>query len=115
MKERILEILEKHYHGMNQTEFRCAEELLSLIGEKETSTEEGMVELSKIIKQYGINVSDMEQTNNIKLQTRRELQLCIDVITHLTEFMSGEHVDPETGTHHLTAAGECLRLLKSEY
>lgn len=115
MKEKILEILEKHDHGLSETEFRCVEELLGLIGEKETPTEEGIIELSKIIKQYGISISDIEQKNNIKRQTRRELQLCIGVLTHLMEFMYGERVDPATGTSHLTAAEECLRLLKSGY
>jgi len=30
MKEKILDILEKHYHGRNFIESRCADELLGL-------------------------------------------------------------------------------------
>lgn len=32
MKEKILKILEKHYHGVSQIENRCADEILSLLG-----------------------------------------------------------------------------------
>jgi hypothetical protein len=31
MKEKILDILEKHYHGRNHIESRCADELLDLL------------------------------------------------------------------------------------
>jgi hypothetical protein len=30
MKEKIIDILEKHYHGRNHIENRCADELLDL-------------------------------------------------------------------------------------
>ena len=32
-KEKILDILEKHYHGRNHIESRCADELLGLIAD----------------------------------------------------------------------------------
>lgn len=38
MKEKIIDILEKHYHGRNHIENRCADELLdlfSVVGQSE--------------------------------------------------------------------------------
>ncbi len=39
MKEKILDILEKHYHGRNHIESRCADELLDLFN-VETQTKQ---------------------------------------------------------------------------
>jgi hypothetical protein len=45
MREIILDILEKHYHGRNYIEERCAEELLRILQfEKDKSFTDGYVD-----------------------------------------------------------------------
>jgi len=46
MKEKIIDILERHYFGRNQIESRCADELLDLFGVIETLS---MQELKDIL------------------------------------------------------------------
>ena len=48
MKEKIIDILEKHYHGRNFIESRCADELLGLfnvVGSKPTAFEKNNLPL----------------------------------------------------------------------
>ena len=52
MKEKILDILEKHYHGRNHIESRCADELLGLFGVS------GMVSSDKLEQAYKDGVKD---------------------------------------------------------
>ena len=52
MKEKILDILEKHYHGRNFIESRCADELLGLFSVS------GMFSSDKLEQAYKDGVRD---------------------------------------------------------
>lgn len=45
MKEKILDILERHYHGRNFIENRCADELLNLFNVSESFNKSDLLDL----------------------------------------------------------------------
>lgn len=69
MKEKILDILEKHYHGRNHIESRCADELLGLFDVVAMLPTEAINRV-EVIDENGRSYVNWKPTNRIELQVQ---------------------------------------------
>lgn len=79
MKEKIIDILEKHYHGRNFIESRCADELFRLLKQPNPCQEENEW-FDAYLKDYVKQASTVDLFEKLKNVTKPEYHPIVEEI-----------------------------------